>query len=128
SVHQLQKMGSPIHFEILKWALQKRCKWDANTCALAAVNGHFEILKWARENGCKWNAETCANAALGKSQIHFEILKWCRSFPLNRDKCMWDFRVCTNAAIIGNFEILKWAIKNGCDLSSNIYSKIIGNA
>ena len=38
----------------------------------AAYGGHFELLKWARENGCGWDAETSSWAAKGG---HLEILQ-----------------------------------------------------
>jgi hypothetical protein len=39
--------------EVLKWARENGCEWNADVCANAALNGHLEVLKWARENGCE---------------------------------------------------------------------------
>ena len=39
------------------------CPWDFNTCHLAAMLGRVEVLRWARENGCEWDAETRDRAA-----------------------------------------------------------------
>ena len=36
---------------------------DFNTCHLAAMLGRVEVLRWARENGCEWDAETRDRAA-----------------------------------------------------------------
>jgi len=33
------------------------------TCYYAVGNGHEEVLRWARENGCEWDAETRDRAA-----------------------------------------------------------------
>jgi hypothetical protein len=40
------------HSELLQWARENGCPWDAETCARAAEGGHLELLRWARENGC----------------------------------------------------------------------------
>ena len=34
------------------------CPWDRNTCYIAVDKGHVEVLRWARENGCPWEAGT----------------------------------------------------------------------
>ena len=44
--------------EVLQWAREHGCPWDANTCNAAAAGGHLEVLKWAREQGCPWDADT----------------------------------------------------------------------
>ena len=38
--------------------------WNENTCAYAAGFGHLEVLRWAHENGCPWDANTRAFATL----------------------------------------------------------------
>jgi hypothetical protein len=40
------------HVEVLRWARENGCEWDARTCAWAAGGGHLDVLRWARENGC----------------------------------------------------------------------------
>ena len=37
--------------------------WDWRTCDWAARQGHVEVLRWARDNGCEWDAETRDRAA-----------------------------------------------------------------
>jgi hypothetical protein len=32
---------------------------NAGTCSRAAEGGHLEVLQWARDNGCPWDAMTC---------------------------------------------------------------------
>ena len=32
------------------------CQWNQNTCYWAVSKGHVEVLRWARENGCPWDA------------------------------------------------------------------------
>ena len=94
------------HFDILKWARENNCPWDAHTCVYAAENGHFEILKWAREQNCEWNSYVCTRAAC---RGHIDILKWARE-----QRCPWDNQTCTYAAIGGQLEILKYVRENGC--------------
>ena len=33
------------------------------TCGGAVAKGHVEVLRWARENGCWWDAQTRDRAA-----------------------------------------------------------------
>lgn len=42
------------HLEVLVWARENGCDWDASTCSAAAENGHLAVLNWVRENGCDW--------------------------------------------------------------------------
>ena len=37
--------------------------WDFLTCLNAVSQGHVEVLRWARENGCPWDAWTRHEAA-----------------------------------------------------------------
>ena len=61
--------------EVLKWARDRGCQWNAGTCSGAAEGGHLDVLQWARANGCEWDWETCAFAAEGG---HLEVLQWAR--------------------------------------------------
>ena len=40
--------------DVLRWARDRGCDWDASTCGNAAEGGHLEVLKWAWEHGCPW--------------------------------------------------------------------------
>jgi hypothetical protein len=42
------------HLELLRWALDNGCPWDAETRPRAGLGGHLELLKWARAKGCPW--------------------------------------------------------------------------
>ena len=61
------------HLDVLKWARQAGCEWDADTCSEAARGGHLDVLKWARQAGCEWDADTCSDAARGG---HLDVLKY----------------------------------------------------
>jgi hypothetical protein len=41
------------HFSVLKWAREKNCPWDKNTCSSAAEGGHFEALRAALARNIK---------------------------------------------------------------------------
>ena len=49
----IARMGESI--ELLKYARDQGCPWDASTCRAAAGGGHLEVLQWARANGCPWD-------------------------------------------------------------------------
>ena len=57
--------------ECLKYAHEKGCPWDEETCYHATRGGHLEILKYAHEKGCPWDERTCAMA-----DNHLECLKY----------------------------------------------------
>ncbi|CAN0596974.1 unnamed protein product, partial [Ectocarpus sp. 12 AP-2014] len=48
--------------------------WDKTVCAEAARAGHLEVLKWAREAGCEWDAG-CLTWASGGGDL--DVVKWC---------------------------------------------------
>ncbi len=93
------------HLEVLKWARNQGCPWNARTCANAAEKGHLEVLQWARSQGCPWDELTCAWAAL---KGHLEVLQWARSRG-----CAWDEDTCAFAAHGGHLEVLQWARSQG---------------
>ena len=101
--------------EILQWARENDCPWDARTCSGAARGGHFEILKWAHEHECPWDENTCSTAA---EYGHLEILKWARE-----NDCPWDKDTCTWAAENDHLDILKWARQNDCPWYANDCAK-----
>ena len=43
--------------------------WDKSTCNAAAEGGHLEVLKYAREKGCRWDAERIYNIAMRTGNI-----------------------------------------------------------
>jgi hypothetical protein len=94
------------HLRILTWARANGCPWDERTCCDAAFAGHFEVLRWARENGCPWDVWTCVFAT---SNGYLNILQWAWA-----NSCPWDEGICENAAHNGCLEVLKWARKIGC--------------
>ena len=123
-------------FDILQWALQSGCPWDArcaytsarhghadmfrwiwfnresspidmdSLCSGAAFGGHLELLQLAREYRCPWDERTC-KCAVRTGKL--EILQWVRE-----NRCPWDARTCSAAAKYGHLHILQWAREQGC--------------
>jgi hypothetical protein len=59
---------------VLNWLREHGCPLGgADLCAAAADGGYLEVLKWARERNCPWDAETRRRAADGG---HLEVLRW----------------------------------------------------
>jgi len=94
------------YLEVLQWARNHHCPWSASTCKRAAVGGHLEVLKWARDHNCEWDALTCACAAQGG---HLAVLRWALEHH-----CPCDWVTCASAARHGQLEVLKWALERGC--------------
>jgi hypothetical protein len=92
--------------EALQWARELDCPWNEWTCSYAGLGGHMQVLQWAREHGCPWDARSCHGAAEGG---HLNVLQWARE----RD-CPWDEGTCQLAAACGHLRVLRWAQDNGC--------------
>jgi hypothetical protein len=39
------------HLEVLNWAREHHCPWDAGTRQIAEASRHLELLQWAVEHG-----------------------------------------------------------------------------
>lgn len=51
------------------------CPRAKRTCIHAARVGDVNLLEWARDNGCSWDASVCAEAAANNN---LTTLKWLR--------------------------------------------------
>jgi hypothetical protein len=94
------------HLGCLRYLREKGCKWDKNTCLVAATNGRIEYLKYLHENGCEWNEWTCTHAAYNG---HLECLRYA-----HENGCKCDKNTCMNAAYNGHLECLRYAHEKGC--------------
>ena len=65
-----KKLG---RLEVLRWARERHCSWDEQTCAKAAFGGHLVVLKWARENNCPWGRRT---RELAQHMGNLEVVRW----------------------------------------------------
>ena len=123
--------------DILQWALQSGCPWDARCAYTSARHGHANMFRWIwfnRESSPIDMDSLCSGAAFGghlellqlarreyrcpwdertcKCAVRtgkLEILQWVRE-----NRCPWDARTCSAAAKYGHLHILQWARKNGC--------------
>lgn len=54
------------------------CPWNELTCIFAARYGHLEVLKWAIENGCPFDAKKCIEPPPNNIDPHtpYHIREW----------------------------------------------------
>src|SRR5947207_3703945 len=88
--------------DLLKWARERKYRWNILTCIYAAENGHLELLRLARMNGCQWNSTIWLVAA---ENGYFEILKY-----LKNNGCPMNLYTCGYAARGGHLDAIKWLI------------------
>ncbi len=104
------------NLDIVKFGLEKKCKWGGNCSQFAAMKGHFNILQYVYENNLYWNERTSAAAA---SRADFDMVKW-----LNEHGCPWNrysyFEAITNNDLV----IVKYLCENGCPFDTSICMKI----
>ena len=51
------------NLQLLQWAHEQGCPWNATICKLAAQGGHLDSLKYLHDHGCPWYGDTCEAAA-----------------------------------------------------------------
>lgn len=64
------------NMKLLEWLHEKNCKWDNQSCYIAAGEGNFDILKWLVNNKCPMCGFTY-NYAIDNG--HVEIAEWLKS-------------------------------------------------
>ena len=103
------------HFEILKWARNNGCEWNAWTTIDAAESGHLQILQWALENGCE-----CDELAFMRAikSGHLDVVKWMLEYRNSADdnylqlSSNWVYKIEYTAALCGQLDILVWVYEN----------------
>jgi hypothetical protein len=63
-----------MRLDVLQWAWEHGCPWDAKRCKGAAVEGYLEVLQWAREQGDLWDARDVSHQAAFNEIL--EIVQW----------------------------------------------------
>lgn len=58
----------------------------SDACAVAARRGHMDMMCYARDKNCAWDARVCREAALGG---HLECLTYAHVSGLSLDTCNW---------------------------------------
>lgn len=126
------------HLEVLKWAVGEGYPVGDTTCCLAARRGQIRILEWLRLGGRRMGRTVWLEAVSGG---HVDVLEWllcCARVPMREVTfCMraakhgrlgalmwlrnhdfpWDIYVCIEAARLGHFDVLRWALENGAPVS-----------
>lgn len=155
--------------KVLKLLRKFSIPWNEYTCEQAAQNGNLEALKWARNQGCPWDecafveailsnntttvqycidngcpfsqdayekAVTCEDPISMLKLLHLNGLEWDKSACteaatignlevlcwLRYQNCPWDEEVCNQAVRCGHYEVLVYAHKNGCPWTQRTYA------
>jgi hypothetical protein len=143
SFHMCQRAAGAGKLDILRWLRQHSCPWHSVTLMDAAACGHLDVMQWAIENGCPMSAtvshsaaeagwegydeddsletlkflhkhgcpfdeETCLHAVFSGQ---LKKLVWLRSPPIN---CPWDAGTTETALRFCRWDMLKFALDNGC--------------
>jgi hypothetical protein len=116
---------------------------DLNFCCRASISNNSDLLKYAINQNCVPYGQVYKNIAFHGNlelfkwlKINVASLQWdiytCSEAALNghfellkwirQNGCEWDMNVCSNAALNGHFEILKWARQNGCEWTMDVCS------
>ena len=112
---------------MLKWLRANGINWNEKVCLVAAMNGHLEVLKWAREKGCPWDLQSCEEENYDfwlNSELFMPCAHHTLSIAAKDQLAILQFAVENggtfhpetprDAARGGHMETLKWAIANGC--------------
>jgi len=103
--------------DTLKWLVnQSKACWDEEICAFAAKGEHEDILKWVIDNGCP--CELTCNIAAAYGDLN--MLKFARKNGLP-----WSINTSRSALIRGHFDVLEWAVENGCPSDGEIDSFLL---
>jgi hypothetical protein len=111
------------------------CAFNCSTCAGAAEGGHLAVLKYVRSEGCEWDVASiaCYAAKSGSIEavewlrqqqdivIDAEVLAWAAGAGqtatcahLRSTGCDWDTAACSEAALHGHLDTLRWLREHGC--------------
>lgn len=104
------------NLEMIKWLLDQGCVLNENVFHAAITNGHFEISEWLRQQNCPYDMRTCSGCAWKRN---LEALQWLRkyNYPWNVEIFI---EICIDAAFFKHWEVLKWAVENGCPYKYDI--------
>ncbi len=108
------------NLDILKILGQSKYVWNDDVCRYAAIGGSLSCLQWGIENGCKLNVSEIYGIAARWNYIH--IINWLRN-----NGYMWDSKACEGAVRGNQLELLKWLVKEGCELDKNVYNVALYN-
>lgn len=114
------------NLEMLKYLHSLGHSLNSDVISAAATGGHLHVIIWCREQGCPWDRDAC-NCTV--RLCHLNVLKWLRGVgrqscgldSTESELCPWDERVCVSAIQLNDFDILEFAIENGCSFGLKSY-------
>jgi hypothetical protein len=132
------------HLHVLKWANKQNCIWDTVTCTSAASGGHLNVLRWVMRR-CKPGVSYLELYVEAISRGHTHILQWLfdtykthryvdgdyipttggetvsLSELLDNVGFTWDTTTSRNVALNQHWDMLRWAIEQGCACDWMVY-------
>ena len=107
------------HLDVMQWAIENGCPMNAIVSHPPAETGHewepegyednsLDTLKFLHNHGCPFDTGTCSKAVISGK---LEKLVWLRSPPIN---CPWDAGTTQTALYYCRWDMLKFALDNGC--------------
>ncbi|GFH47646.1 hypothetical protein CTEN210_04121 [Chaetoceros tenuissimus] len=109
------------NIEALKWVRSEGCSWDIYTLRAAAQRGNIAMIEYCLQNECPTDDWAYASAMCNKNEnIVLECLKLLRKYS-----CPWSVHTCTMAIISGHFEALRWAKRNGCPWTEDVFCNLV---
>lgn len=102
--------GGSDSTEIITWLQSHGCPWDERITSYYAAGGDYELLKWALENGCPRPKRGCYTGT-----GNLKILQLLREHG-----CQWDPDLAPSLACQKEWDILVWAVDNGCPMSATV--------
>lgn len=98
-----------FRLNILEWS-SEHCpihRFPSSVCAAAVSCNNLELIKWLKYKGAPWGPDSCIAAV--KNNLT-DLLIWLRH-PSRKSEygsiCPWDTSVCSTAARVGNFKLIK---------------------
>ena len=100
------------HLETLQWLATHGCPLDSATSKWAARRGCVRILAWAESTGISLCGVSHAAAAHGQ----FEVLEWAHRVDVLNGPVVY-----IAGAQNGRLDVVHWAWRKGCKLTSHVY-------
>ena len=117
--YSLEEAAACDHLDVMQWAIENGCPMNAIVSHPPAETGHewepegyednsLDTLKFLHNHGCPFDTGTCSKAVISGK---LEKLVWLRSPPIN---CPWDAGTTQTALYYCRWDMLKFALDNGC--------------
>ena len=126
------------HLDVLQYAIGSGCPFDSLAAFAAAANGHIDCLTYLHDIGCELNGAYIAEIAFKKGHLgcvkkliernytsignfcledaayfgHLQIVHY-----LSENGITWGDRDTLMAAPYGRFDVLKYLVEGGCEIS-----------